>query len=103
MRLLLCATILIAFLATSIHAAASVGKFSDPKHPGKCVIDGNVMSPGEKLQPSGTCAELVCHDEEGNGSITDCGVIGAPPNCRVADFDTSKPHPSCCQRDIICD
>ncbi|XP_037940000.1 uncharacterized protein LOC119672906 [Teleopsis dalmanni] len=103
MKFLLCGTVLLAFFAITIYGQAYIGTFADPKYPGKCVIEGYILSPGQKFQPKGTCQQLECINADGRGGSTGCGLIGAPPNCRLADFDFSKPHPRCCHRELICD
>ncbi|KNC28168.1 hypothetical protein FF38_04347 [Lucilia cuprina] len=44
-------------------AGESVGFFTDPDHPGKCVYDDVILSPGEEVTLPGQCARFSCGED----------------------------------------
>ncbi|XP_037934499.1 uncharacterized protein LOC119670087 [Teleopsis dalmanni] len=102
MKFLLYGIILFLFLSETVNGDWYVKDYSDPKHPGKCVIEGHILSPGQKIQPLFECKEYACYDEDGLGDITGCGPVNVPSNCKMDDYDYSQPHPKCCHRDVRC-
>ncbi|KAH8282679.1 hypothetical protein KR054_009087, partial [Drosophila jambulina] len=88
-------------LASSTEAAVSRGNFRDPKHPGKCVVDGLVLRAGREARHPKRCERILCG---GNGDVEfhSCGVVGLPPNRKFGDYKTpNADYPACCERYII--
>ncbi|KAM7350387.1 uncharacterized protein ACRADG_008991 [Cochliomyia hominivorax] len=64
------------------QAAITQKYFRDSNHPGKCVVEGKVLSPGEKIKhPTLECAEVTCDNSIGLATIETCdpfSVFSAP-------------------------
>lgn len=44
--------------------------FRDEKHPGKCVVEGKVLTPGQSMKhPIMDCAEITCDNSIGMATI----------------------------------
>ncbi|KAM7350566.1 uncharacterized protein ACRADG_009125 [Cochliomyia hominivorax] len=93
--------------------------FRNDKHPGKCVVDGKVLSPGQSIKhPTMDCAEITCDNSIGMATIETCDPISAlasplqklkdydrsnPPKCTWGDFKNTKAeYPKCCERHFTC-
>ncbi|XP_037806389.1 uncharacterized protein LOC119600307 [Lucilia sericata] len=83
-------------------ADESAGFFTDPAHPGKCVYEDVILSPGEEAKLPGQCARFSC-GENSFATIQGCGVMLPPPGCHYGDFiDSSAPYSDCCEKELIC-
>ncbi|XP_005188177.1 uncharacterized protein LOC101895439 [Musca domestica] len=84
-------------------AAVMVAKMGDPEHPGKCVYNGLILSPGESGYPEGRCLRVLCFGADGSGRIHTCGSQGAQPPCVMGDYMyPDAQYPKCCEKEIIC-
>ncbi|CAD7086767.1 unnamed protein product [Hermetia illucens] len=74
---------------------------SDIRHPGKCVIQGLILSVGEEYDPKDQCVKFIC----GEGSVAtgfNCGSR-TMSNCEDLGYaDVSKPYPDCCEKKFRC-
>ncbi|XP_037806401.1 uncharacterized protein LOC119600313 [Lucilia sericata] len=92
------------FLALSVTVFSQdySGDFKDPDHPGKCVRDGLILSPGEERKVPGECALMTCYDD-GFATFKTCGTMVAPPGCQFGDyFDIDAPFGDCCEMTYSC-
>ncbi|XP_037940315.1 venom toxin OcyC11-like [Teleopsis dalmanni] len=101
MKYLVCCLILAIAITGTIDAAVLRAIGSDPKHPGKCVIDGHILSPKQKYYPPNTCGEWTCEDSSGSAHMYTCGVLSVPSNCKI-EQDSTKRYPECCPRPGKC-
>ncbi|XP_013114726.1 uncharacterized protein LOC106092413 [Stomoxys calcitrans] len=93
--------------------------FRDEKHPGKCVIQSTVVSPGQSIKhPTMDCAEFTCDNSIGLATIETCDPVSAlaspleklkdydranPPKCSWGNFKNTKAtFPKCCEREYTC-
>ncbi|XP_073820455.1 complement inhibitor CirpT3-like [Musca autumnalis] len=77
---------------------------ADPEHPGRCVYEGIILSPGESRYPEGKCILVSCYGADGSGSIESCMGEADMSRCFVETYDPN-PHgqyPHCCEKQIIC-
>ncbi|XP_059219961.1 uncharacterized protein LOC106094262 isoform X1 [Stomoxys calcitrans] len=73
------------------------------EHPGKCVYEDLVLSPGEEGKPKGQCIRFMCRDDNGYGEIHGCGAYAPMPNCEFGDYiNLDAPYGECCRRHEIC-
>ena len=96
-------SLLLGLVAVTL-ASVSVGNFSDPKHPGKCVLKSDlVLSPGKHKNPSVDCGALLC-SSDGTVQFQSCGVKSvAVPGCTLGGYaDVSLNYPECCQQKLVC-
>uniref|UniRef100_A0A1B0BA95 Single domain-containing protein n=1 Tax=Glossina palpalis gambiensis TaxID=67801 RepID=A0A1B0BA95_9MUSC len=86
-----------------ILASRSIQFFQDPAHPGKCVIDRNIiLSPGEEISTSDICGLIKCA-HFGVALITGCITQGVHPTCKILGYvNRSAPFPLCCEKKILC-
>ncbi|KAM7360657.1 uncharacterized protein ACRADG_006721 isoform 1-T1 [Cochliomyia hominivorax] len=101
MKLLFFINLIFTFLFLH-EAAVSRGVHKDPDHPGKCVINDIIMSPGEiVLNPFNKCRRMIC----GANSwvvIHTCGAILPPKGYKLGEpLDATAPYPKCCERHYI--
>ncbi|XP_023308501.2 uncharacterized protein LOC111690278 [Lucilia cuprina] len=83
-------------LIVTVFSEDYSGYFRDPDHPGKCVRDGIILSPGEVGKVPGECALMTCYDD-GYATFQTCGVVLAPPGCNFPDYiDLDAPFGECC-------
>lgn len=69
MKLILLLAVILAGIFLT-EAGITEKYFRDSKHPGKCVVEGIVMSPGEKIKhPTMECAEVTCNNSIGLATI----------------------------------
>uniref|UniRef100_A0A1I8NLK4 Single domain-containing protein n=1 Tax=Stomoxys calcitrans TaxID=35570 RepID=A0A1I8NLK4_STOCA len=103
MKLFIFAFILMALGAVTL-AQEHLRYFKHLDHPGKCVFEDLVLSPGEEGQPRGSCLRLSCKQRDGLGSLKLCSPAQpAKPNCKVGGLiNPSGVYPSCCERQVIC-
>ncbi|KRF98742.1 uncharacterized protein Dwil_GK27604 [Drosophila willistoni] len=88
------------FLGTS-EAAVAFGVFKDPAHPGKCVVESLILSPGQSGRHPSMCARVNCL-ENSVAQIHTCGAVGLPPGSTFGDFkNPNADYPTCCDRHII--
>ena len=102
MKIVFYTTLLLALGATSF-ASVSRGDYSDPKHPGKCVIEPNlILSPGEHMNTE-TCGRILC-SSNGSAEFHYCGSkLVQIPGCTLGDYlDKSVGYPECCKQKLIC-
>ncbi|KAM7343556.1 uncharacterized protein ACRADG_010550 [Cochliomyia hominivorax] len=95
---LICVCIFIKFS----YADLTIGKFEDPSHPGQCVVQQLVLSPGTVAKHPDLCAKITCHDNS-KASIVTCAAMVPPPGCTVGPaVDPESNYPNCCRKKIIC-
>ncbi|KAM7360658.1 uncharacterized protein ACRADG_006721 isoform 2-T2 [Cochliomyia hominivorax] len=101
MKFLLIINIILGLICLN-RAAEMSGFFKDPKHPGKCVVDGIIMSPGEEvLNPKGECSRVFC-GEESYAVIQTCGVFVPPKGYKLGEpIEPNAPYPKCCKSHFI--
>ncbi|XP_075144530.1 uncharacterized protein LOC142219426 [Haematobia irritans] len=93
---------LIAILVSSTTAQVSRGVFSDPAHPGKCVIDNLILSPGQEGSVRGQCELIMCNNENGLATMHGCGAMHIQ-GCELGDsLYPNELYPKCCERQVIC-
>ncbi|XP_017479317.1 PREDICTED: uncharacterized protein LOC108368877 [Rhagoletis zephyria] len=82
----------------------AVGNYHNDANPGKCTITETlIIAPGEKVKSPDSCAEIDCHNEAGDVTITGCGSTGAPDGCEWGDYvDEQAAFPECCARYLNC-
>jgi len=51
------------FLIAGIEASQYRGKFEDPAHPGKCVVEGLVLEAGQIGRHPKECARVDCRED----------------------------------------
>uniref|UniRef100_A0A1A9ZKY7 SVWC domain-containing protein n=1 Tax=Glossina pallidipes TaxID=7398 RepID=A0A1A9ZKY7_GLOPL len=102
MKSFLLLTIICAIFAFGF-AAESTGFYKDPRHPGKCYInDDLILSGGEQRRHTDYCARVICGGE-GYTTIQTCGVESAVPPCKLGDYvDPDGDYPDCCKRIVKC-
>uniref|UniRef100_A0A1I8PUX8 Single domain-containing protein n=1 Tax=Stomoxys calcitrans TaxID=35570 RepID=A0A1I8PUX8_STOCA len=101
MKYLICLFLLAIFAQSFGYVARGI--FNDPKHPGKCVYEDLVLSPGEEGKPKGQCIRFMCRDDNGYGEIHGCGASAPMPNCEFGDYiNLDAPYGECCRRHEIC-
>lgn len=70
MKLFLLITIAFAGICLTQAGVYTERYFRDNKHPGKCVVDGKVLSPGQSIKhPTMDCAEITCDNSIGMATI----------------------------------
>ncbi|KAM7342341.1 uncharacterized protein ACRADG_009803 isoform 2-T2 [Cochliomyia hominivorax] len=94
-------THLIFALVIASQAAIHRGLYQDPAHPGKCVMDGKILSPGEHDQNPEGCGRRIC----GSGSMVEfhsCSVEVPPIGYKLGDpIMPTEPYPDCCRKAFI--
>ncbi|XP_073820459.1 uncharacterized protein [Musca autumnalis] len=77
---------------------------SDAEHPGKCVYEDLILSPGEEGQPKGKCQRFTCgKDLVGHIESCDYRFIILEPPCWWGDLQNPEfKYPDCCMRKVIC-
>ncbi|KAM7361533.1 uncharacterized protein ACRADG_012538 [Cochliomyia hominivorax] len=101
MKFLIVVLFILSVCAVSF-ASEAVGFFRDPAHPGKCVYENLILSPGEEAKIPNDCGRILCGDD-GFATIQTCGVMGAPPGCKYTDYiDINAPYAECCERKLVC-
>ncbi|XP_065367196.1 uncharacterized protein LOC135959965 [Calliphora vicina] len=86
-----------------VWAAVTIETYADPSHPGQCVLQQLVLSPGAVAKHPDMCAKITCH-ENSKASIVTCAVMIAPPGCTVGPVvDPEANYPNCCRKKIICE
>ncbi|KNC21789.1 hypothetical protein FF38_03239, partial [Lucilia cuprina] len=71
-------------------------------HPGKCVINGLILSPGEVHYDQTKCEKTTC-DEKTMVYFLSCGIYKPPNDCKLGDAKyPDAPYPDCCPRHEIC-
>uniref|UniRef100_A0A1I8NKQ4 Single domain-containing protein n=1 Tax=Musca domestica TaxID=7370 RepID=A0A1I8NKQ4_MUSDO len=84
-------------------AAVMEGKITDLDHPGKCVYEGLILSPGEDGYPKGQCMHVMCSTADGSGTVHTCGSLGTSPPCYLGNYtNPTANYPECCFREVIC-
>ncbi|XP_073820456.1 uncharacterized protein [Musca autumnalis] len=89
----------------SNFAAAVFVQMADPEHPGKCVYEGLILSPGKSGYPEGKCIQVFCYGDDGSGRIQSCMGEADMSRCTVITNDYVNPsahYPDCCEEHIIC-
>uniref|UniRef100_A0A1I8NMG6 Single domain-containing protein n=1 Tax=Stomoxys calcitrans TaxID=35570 RepID=A0A1I8NMG6_STOCA len=90
-------------LFTVGFAYQSVGYYNDPAHPGKCVYQGMVLSPGEEGKVKGKCVSMLCANEDGLATVLGCPEEYVGPPCKLGDFvNIDAAYGECCRRHVIC-
>ncbi|XP_073820454.1 uncharacterized protein [Musca autumnalis] len=77
---------------------------SDPEHPGKCVYEDLILSPGEDGQPKGKCERIMC-GEDLVGEVVSCDQIlmePVPPCWWGEEANPGVEFPACCGKKLIC-
>ncbi|XP_015036349.2 uncharacterized protein [Drosophila pseudoobscura] len=93
--------VLSALFLAGTEADSMQAVFSDPEHPGKCVIDGLILSDGQWIRHPKMCALLWC-GRNSIGGIHICGKVSPPPGSRFGEYtDPKADYPACCRREII--
>ncbi|XP_065366753.1 uncharacterized protein LOC135959675 [Calliphora vicina] len=94
--------ILIFCTISSGLAAAYYGYFGNSDNPGKCLINGLILLPGEVHYEVTQCAKVSC-GEDGMAYFVSCGVYKPPGDCVLGDpIDPTGRYPDCCARRHIC-
>ncbi|KAH8328092.1 hypothetical protein KR067_003954 [Drosophila pandora] len=89
------------FLLSGNDAAVYRGIFKDPAHPGKCVVEGLVLSSGQTARHPTKCERINC-GSDGNVEFHSCGAYGLPPGKKFGKYSSPKSdYPACCDREII--
>lgn len=66
--LVLTISLTISWVAQAIIATKT--NFSNNQYPGKCVVDGRILKPGDIVKHSTiNCAQITCLDSDGQGVI----------------------------------
>ncbi|KAI8127334.1 uncharacterized protein LOC111687592 [Lucilia cuprina] len=92
---------IICVLVVANRAAMARGIFKDPEHPGKCVVEGLILSPGETAKYPHGCAIMTCYDD-GLVIFYGCGSMQPPPGYVMGGLSNpSAPYPKCCRRPLI--
>ncbi|XP_075161862.1 uncharacterized protein LOC142234579 [Haematobia irritans] len=82
-------------LVSSVAGQESVGIFSDPAHPGKCVLGDVILSPGQEATLKGQCEIFMCGNAEGWATIQGCGVMSVQ-GCTMGDsLYPEESYPKC--------
>ncbi|KAL7741249.1 hypothetical protein ACLKA6_015135 [Drosophila palustris] len=96
--------LLMAPFLSHTEAAVTSGIYKDPAHPGKCVLNSNlILSPGEMTKhPDLQCARIVCRDNS-YAEIQNCGLELPLRYCKLGEpkFPNAD-YPICCPRKHIC-
>ncbi|KAM7342340.1 uncharacterized protein ACRADG_009803 isoform 1-T1 [Cochliomyia hominivorax] len=112
MKFLLLISSICALVITS-KAAVARGFFGDPGHPGKCVIENIILSPGEVAQfpkspapiqnsiiPIG-CGRIICYHAT-EVEFHTCGLVLPPPGYKLGEPVTpTADYPKCCKRAFV--
>ncbi|XP_065370541.1 uncharacterized protein LOC135962504 [Calliphora vicina] len=92
---------LICVLVVANRAAVGRGIYKDPAHPGKCVVDGSILSPGEEATHKSHCYRMICGND-GMVTFHTCGVAAPPPGFKLGDpIMPTEPYPNCCRKAFI--
>ncbi|XP_065363505.1 uncharacterized protein LOC135956834 [Calliphora vicina] len=98
MKFLLLISLICGLIITN-RAAEMRGNYADPKHPGKCVVKGVVLSPGE--HPYSRCGRMLC-GESGAVVFHTCGAILPPEGHKLGEpIHPTAPYPKCCEKHYI--
>ncbi|KAH8298015.1 hypothetical protein KR018_004400 [Drosophila ironensis] len=93
--------LIVAVLFVGSETAVSHGNFADPAHPGKCVVEGLVLSPGQTARHPKNCQRIIC-GQDGATTFHSCGVYGLPANKKFGKYKAPNAnYPACCEREII--
>ncbi|XP_055921094.1 uncharacterized protein LOC129952511 [Eupeodes corollae] len=103
MKSSICFVFLLTVFVGLSFGAVSIQQFKDPKHPGKCTINTNlVLSPGETIKyPADDCGQFIC----GSDSFAEYQTCVSEyyEGCVQGDYlDISLPYPDCCKRKLSC-
>ncbi|XP_046810634.1 uncharacterized protein LOC124420722 [Lucilia cuprina] len=102
MNIIFIPLILVFCTISSGLAAAFYGFYGDSAHPGKCVINGLILSPGEVYYNQTKCEKTTC-DEKTMVYFLSCGIYKPPIDCKLGDAKyPDAPYPDCCPRHEIC-
>ncbi|XP_016982770.1 uncharacterized protein LOC108047185 [Drosophila rhopaloa] len=91
-------------LLSAAQSAEWEGNYSDPRHPGKCTINPNlVLNPGVSIEdPRHECRKIMC-GHNGRVVFHSCGVSILSPPCRHGGYiNPDLPYPDCCSRTLLC-
>ncbi|XP_037812209.1 uncharacterized protein LOC119603974 [Lucilia sericata] len=89
-------------LKAKVSAEVTIGTYADPSHPGQCVLQQLVLSPGAVAKHPEMCAKITCHDNS-KASIVTCATMIPPEGCTVGEpVDPEANYPNCCRKKIIC-
>nr|XP_017094889.2 uncharacterized protein LOC108123960 [Drosophila bipectinata] len=89
------------FLLIGSEAAVYRGIFKDPAQPGKCVVEGLVLSSGQTARHPTKCERINCGND-GDVEFHTCGSYGVPPGKKFGNYKNPKAdYPACCDREII--
>nr|XP_016929540.1 uncharacterized protein LOC108009553 [Drosophila suzukii] len=89
------------FLIAGIEASQYRGKFEDPAHPGKCVVEGLVLEAGQTGRHPKECARVDC-GEDIEAEISLCVADVLHPGYKFGKYTApNAEYPACCNRDII--
>ncbi|KAI8116181.1 hypothetical protein FF38_13976 [Lucilia cuprina] len=119
MKFILLLAIALAGICCTQAAVYTEKYFRDQNYPGKCVVAGKVLNPGQSIKhPTMDCAEVTCDNSIGMATIETCDPISAlaspleklkdydrknPPKCTWGDFKNTKAlYPKCCERHFTC-
>ncbi|XP_034475308.1 uncharacterized protein LOC117782322 [Drosophila innubila] len=96
--------LLLAIILPYTEAEGVSGIYSDPAHPGKCVINPNlILNVGETAEhPDMQCARIVC-GEKSFAKIQKCELELPLRYCKLGEpkFPNAD-YPICCPRKHIC-
>ncbi|CAD7087676.1 unnamed protein product [Hermetia illucens] len=103
MKFVVCVVAVVAVSYISlVESAVWRGVANDINHPGKCVIDKDVLLDyGQEYHPPNRCEKISCL-QGGEIAGYSCGVK-VIENCRDGGYvDVSKNYPECCLKKFIC-